>query len=336
LVRDCVLVNHRTLLPVFMPLAPSVTLLDRVPETIASALRRQAAGEEFISAELAAMGEVRIAPTNDRSTIGVMNKFSFLGERLFQRGVTDIEAIGDRLSSMILGPLMSRHGSPDRELLAILQGEPASDLEPPPTTARSSAARPATQRQLLQLKVTLLGVKPPVWRRLIVDSSTSLHQLHEYIQAAFGWWNYHLYEFEIGQNSYGVPDPEWDDGPPVKKAHRTALTKVSGIGDRFRYNYDFGDGWEHEVVVEKAFPSTPGMTVPSCIDGRRACPPEDCGGPWGYQELLTILSDPKHPEHVQRLQWVGSEWGGGRLDPEAFDPAEFTANLDTLRAAALE
>lgn len=114
------LVNRRTLLPVFMPLAPAATLVRRVPEAIATALRNHGASEAFVAAELAAMGEVRIAPTNDRSTVGVMNEFAFHGELHFNDGLSDLEALSHRLSSLILGPL-HQHGSPDRELASLLQ-----------------------------------------------------------------------------------------------------------------------------------------------------------------------------------------------------------------------
>lgn len=89
------------------------------------------------------------------------------------------------------------------------------------------------------------------------------------------------------------------------------------------------------MTVEKSLPPTPRTTAPACLDGRRACPPEDCGGPWGYKELLKILADPSHEEHTARVEWVG-EWGGGKLDPEAFDPAEFAVNLDAVRFATFD
>ncbi len=332
------LVSERTLLPVFMPLAPAVTLVDRLPVAIAAALRRHGVDEEFIAAELAAMGEVRIAPTNNRSVVGVMNEFAFHGEVHWQHGQTDLEALSFRMASLPLSPLDKRGGSPDRELAALLNSDRSNVIAFPRSATVTPPTAPASARSaasVYQLKVTVLGTKPPVWRRVLVHPSIPLDQLHEVIQAAFGWWNYHLYEFEIGRTRYGVPDPDWDYGPPTRNAHRTRLDKVAGVGALFKYTYDFGDGWEHKITVEKVVPLTADMTVPACIDGRRACPPEDCGGPWGYEELLTILADPSHPEHEERVQWVG-EWGGGNLDPEAFDPAEFADSLQALRFAALD
>lgn len=329
------LVNQRTLLPVFMPLAPAATLVTRVPEAITNALRNQGASEAFVAAELAAMGDVAIAPTNDRSTLGVMNEFAFHGELDFQEGLTDLEALSYRLSSLILGPLDHRHGSPDHELAALLRDTPSNVVELRPRSKRPVVRRAGNRAHAFQLKVTLLGTKPPVWRRIVVDASTSLAGLHETIQAAFGWWNYHLYEFEIDRVCYGIPDPDWDVGPPVKKARRTVLHNVADVGDTFTYTYDFGDFWKHQVAVEKSIPMTPDMTLPTCTDGRRACPPEDCGGTWGYAELLEVLADPSHPEYDDRVEWLG-EWGGGRLDPDAFHPSEFADNLAIARATRLD
>jgi hypothetical protein len=328
------LVNQRTLLPVFMPLAPAATLVDRVPEAIATALRNQGASEAFTAAELASMGEVRIASTNDRSTVGVMNEFAFQGEFHVFEGLTDLEALSYRMSSLILGPLDHRHGSPDRELAAVLQSSPSNVVELRPRPAPSAVRHAGNHGQVFQLKVTLLGIEPPVWRRILVHASTPLDRVHEYIQAAFGWWNYHLYEFEIDHKRYGIPDPDDDFGPPTKHAHRTLLGNVADVGDSFTYTYDFGDHWQHQITIEKSIPIASEMTVPACTDGRRACPPEDCGGTWGYEELLRILADPSHPEHEERVMWAG-EWGGGRLDPEAFDPSEFAEHLDFLRNAPL-
>jgi hypothetical protein len=229
------LVNQRTLLPVFMPLAPAATLVTRVPEAIATALRNQGASEAFIAAEVAAMGDVAIAPTNDRSTLGVMNEFAFHGELHFQEGLTDLEAPSYRLSSLILGPLDHRHGSLDHELAALMCNEPSNVVELRPQNKPPTVRRAGNQAHVFHLKVTLLGTKPPVWRRIVVDASTSLDGLHETIQAAFGWWNYHLYEFEIDRTCYGIPDPDWDVGPPVKNARRSVLNNVADVGDSFTY-----------------------------------------------------------------------------------------------------
>lgn len=171
-----------------------------------------------------------------------------------------------------------------------------------------------------QLKVTIVGTKPPVWRRVVVPSRTSLAELHDVVQAVFGWWDYHLHEFEIGGARYGTDDGEgWD---PPRDERRARLDKLAPVGSSFTYTYDFGDNWCHKVTVEKVSPADPAVTYPACTGGRRACPPEDCGGVWGYARLLAVLADPADEEHASMLEWVG-----GPFDPDEFDPSAFAENL---------
>jgi hypothetical protein len=238
------------------------------------------------------------------------------------------------MARLPLGPLRKRTGFPDTELAAVVGGSEASDnvIAFPgtsPTPERAPRSR-APRRTVYQLEITLLDTKPPIWRRILADGRATLDEVHEVIQAAFGWWNYHLHEFEIGRARYGVPDPDWDWEPP-RDERRVRLESVAREGTSFRYTYDFGDGWEHRVTVEKVTPPTPGIAVPACIDGRRACPPEDCGGTWGYRDLLEILNDPSHPEYAARREWLGRSF-----DPEAFDPAEFEDNLRNGRLAMFD
>jgi Plasmid pRiA4b ORF-3-like protein len=328
------LVNQRTLVPVFMPLAPATSLLDRAPDAIAAVLRRHGAAESFIDAELRAMREARIAPTNDRSVVGVMNEFAFHGEIRWQEGSGSLEDLAVDLARMPLGPLRTRSGFPDRELAAVLGIEYVGRRRLRLVGGGTSTATPAAS-QLFQLKLTLKGTKPPIWRRVLVDASSTLDQLHEVIQAAFGWWNYHLYEFEFGRTRYGIPDPDLDWGPPARDARTARLDQVAGAGSSFTYTYDFGDNWEHKVTVEKVFDASPVPSLPACIDGRRAGPPEDCGGVWGYEELLAILADPSHPEHAERAEWA-TAWGGAGLVADTFDPAQFADNLRSLRLATFD
>ena len=173
----------------------------------------------------------------------------------------------------------------------------------------------ATPSQIYQIKITLRDSKPPIWRRLDVPDTMTLAQLHHVIQAAMGWADYHLHQFTVNGVEYGVPHP--DDWNEVRNEKSVKLSQfVTGPKFKFTYEYDFGDSWEHIILVEKVLPPEPGVDYPRCITGKRACPPEDCGGVWGYASFLEAISDPDHPEHEELLEWVG-----GEFDPEAFDCA---------------
>ncbi|MGH9076920.1 MAG: plasmid pRiA4b ORF-3 family protein [Acidimicrobiales bacterium] len=177
-----------------------------------------------------------------------------------------------------------------------------------------------------QLKATIRGTKPPVWRRVVVPKASTLRQLHVVIQAAFGWYGYHLHVFEIGGVSYGTDDGQGWERP--RDEGRARLGAVAGPGSVFDYVYDFGDDWTHKVVVEKEMTAVAGVAYPACTGGRRACPPEDCGGVWGYQDFLETVSDPDDPEHEAML-----EWAGGDFDPDAFDPGDFARRLGFAQSA---
>jgi hypothetical protein len=174
-----------------------------------------------------------------------------------------------------------------------------------------------------QLKVTLEGVQPPIWRRFQVPDRITLARLHLVLLAVMGWGGGHLYEFEVGRRRIGEPDDSF--GYPAEDASRVELRSVAHQdGARLTYVYDFGDGWEHQVLVEKtSCPGADGGRV-ACLDGRRACPPDDCGGVWGYRDLLAALDDPAHPESAERREWLQVV---GPFDPELFDPAEVTTRL---------
>jgi len=160
-----------------------------------------------------------------------------------------------------------------------------------------------------QLKVTLRGIRPPIWRRLRIPGTANLRQVHDALQVALGWTNSHLHQFRVGRQTFGMADPE---APETTDERRVRLCDVATEKSKLIYDYDFGDGWEHDVVVERVEPAR--SPVLECLDGRRARPPEDCGGPHGYAELMVTLANPKHPEHAEMLQWVGPYW-----QPEDFD-----------------
>lgn len=185
------------------------------------------------------------------------------------------------MSSLIIGRL--DEGSPDRALAAVTRGtEPLAEVIafPGKRSAPSPSLRAPTTGNVFQLKFTLLDTKPPIWRRVLVDGGGTLDHLHEVIQAAFGWWNTHLHEFEVGRTRYGVPDPHEDWGEPPRDERRTRLDAIAGEGSAFWYTYDFGDGWDHKITVEKVLAADSAPAAPACIGGRRNCPPEDCGGTW--------------------------------------------------------
>jgi hypothetical protein len=180
-------------------------------------------------------------------------------------------------------------------------------------------------RQVLQLRINLEEVDPPIWRRLLVPSDIRLDRLHDVFQVVMGWTNSHLHAFTIGTKRYGmhvddVLDTELDE----KKFKADAAI---GKQRRFRYEYDFGDGWQHQVVVEDVTTTTPvGLTFAVCLDGERSCPPEDCGGAYGYEDLLRAISDPGHDEHDDFIEWVGEDF-----DPEEFSLVITNALLQQLR-----
>jgi hypothetical protein len=197
-----------------------------------------------------------------------------------------------------------------------------------PGPARRPAGHGRRRRRgppkVYQLKVTLQRTRPPIWRRLLVRSDTTLARMHEIIQTSMGWYDSHLHEFVADGVEYGVPDQDWGDA--VTDERGVMLAEVAARpGDRLLYRYDFGDDWEHELVVEKVLEPQPGTTYPMCLKGRRACPPEDVGGVWGYAEFLRVLADPDDPEREERLEWVG-----GDFDPEEFDAASVNAQLREL------
>jgi hypothetical protein len=174
----------------------------------------------------------------------------------------------------------------------------------------------AAGEPVLQLKVSLVGASdPPVWRRLLVPASMRLDRLHDVIQAAMGWEDYHLHAFTARGVDYGPPDPELGH----RNERRASVGDViSERGERMRYVYDFGDHWQHDVRVEKVLTAQPGSRYPICLTGKGRCPPEDCGGVWGYEELRETLADPAHEDHADMLEWLGIE-SAAEFDPHAFD-----------------
>jgi Plasmid pRiA4b ORF-3-like protein len=189
---------------------------------------------------------------------------------------------------------------------------------------------PAPGDPVFQVKITLDGVAdPPVWRRLLVPADIRLDRLHQVIQVAMGWEDYHLHVFSDGRTQYGIPDPELGFRDERKATLRDL---AGGEGGRVRYTYDFGDDWKHDVVVEKLLAAEPGMGYPVCVAGAGACPPEDCGGVWGYAHLREILADPADEEHDDMLAWLGLGKAAD-FDPDRFDVDMANRALTAVGAA---
>jgi hypothetical protein len=171
---------------------------------------------------------------------------------------------------------------------------------------------------LYQLKVILLETNPEIWRRILVPADIPLDRLHDVLQLAMGWTNSHLHQFTQGDRFFGMQEDGFgmddEEGPEDERAFKLS-DLLAAETESLGYEYDFGDSWEHQLLLEKVLPAEAGKKqAPRCLGGARACPPEDCGGAWGYEQLLETLSDPQHPEYEDMREWVG-----GEFDPEAFE-----------------
>lgn len=172
-----------------------------------------------------------------------------------------------------------------------------------------------------QIKISLLDIKPLIWRRILVEPESTLSDLHQAIQLSMGWEDYHLYSF-----SYGGRHFEFDGNTtPSEKLSSLKMKK----GDELLYLYDFGDSWEHLVLLEGVIPKNEELFYPCCIDGKRACPPEDSGGFPGYTEALKILKNKKHPEYKSLVDWMGKGF-----DPEHFDLKEINSDIQEVFASS--
>jgi len=166
------------------------------------------------------------------------------------------------------------------------------------------------EQEVCQLKVTLRGIRPPIWRRLLVPADTTLPRLHRALQIAMGWQDSHMHEFRV--------DGRRTAGPGSAEKGRSARIGdvLTGIGSSVTYTYDLGDGWEHSIVLEKRFCGADDAEYPVCLDGQQACPPEDCGGVPGYYDLLEVLQNPDDERYEEMREWVG----------EGFDPRSFSVD----------
>lgn len=173
---------------------------------------------------------------------------------------------------------------------------------------------------VFELRVPLRDIKPAIWRVVRVRSNVTLFKLHGILQTVMGWTDSHMHEFAVKDGSYGKVDPDFPRRQNEKKAVLSDVLRARG--EHLVYVYDFGDGWEHELVLEQVLDADPGGKYPYVIGGERACPPEDCGGVPGHTHLLDVLARPGHREHRDLVEWVG-----GSFDPEAFDAGEINARF---------
>jgi hypothetical protein len=182
---------------------------------------------------------------------------------------------------------------------------------------------------IYQLKVTLRDTHPPIWRRLLVPADLKLAKLHAVLQIALGWTNSHLYEFTAQGKTYSSPNPEdYFDGPDSIDDRKVALSEVlPRVRSKLVYIYDMGDYWQHDVVLEKILPVDPAASYPACVDGKRACPPEDCGSTSGYYDFVEAIRDPEHEQHAEMLEWCGGDY-----DPEAFSVEDVNRQLSRIKA----
>ena len=176
-------------------------------------------------------------------------------------------------------------------------------------------------------------IKPDIWRIIQIRGDASLGKLHDYIVAVMGWEDYHLHRFKIDGKNYGVPDPEYNDLDDFRilNERKYSLEKLLLEGQEFEYEYDFGDSWLHNIVVEKVFPAEKKKYYPICISGERNCPPEDCGGSMGYYEMLEALADPNHDRYDEYVEWLGEDF-----DPEEVNLTEINDIFDNIKGNTRE
>src|SRR5215510_2084124 len=181
-------------------------------------------------------------------------------------------------------------------------------------SGRSPSRRFSRPDDIFQLKVSLLDVEPPIWRRFLVPQDVRLPRLHGILQVVMGWTDSHLHQFKVGDVRFGEENHEFEPSPIDYTTIQ--LNQIAPrTGATCMYEYDFGDGWEHLIEVEDELPvESIREPLPRCLDGERACPPEDVGGPHAYANFLVALGDPDHREHDEWRQWAGDDF-----DPAAFD-----------------
>jgi hypothetical protein len=243
-------------------------------------------------------------------------------ERATQLTLDELDELLDRLEIAVY----RAKGNEKQKVLRLVQkvaGLLGSEIIPSHVSRHRTSKEAST---IFQIKMTLKGIDPPIWRRIHTPDCT-LEELHEIIQVTMGWEFEHLYRFSIGGVDYAAPEMTSDE--EIEDACGTRLSAVLPIENhrpRFSYEYDFGDEWIHQLIVEERLLPKEGAKYPICVGGQRACPPEDCGGPWAYAEFVEAVGNPDHPRHEELLEWVG-----GEFDPERFDQQAVNNELRRIR-----
>lgn len=180
-------------------------------------------------------------------------------------------------------------------------------------------------KKIYQVQIALKGFKPKIWRRLLIPSDLLLSDFHKIIQTSMGWTNSHLHQFIKNRTFYTermLDDDYWDEMDNIDYKFIRISDLLKKEKGRITYEYDFGDGWEHNIILEKILPVDSNVNYPVCVKGKMNCPPEDCGGVWGYANMLEILEQPKHEEYESFIEWLGDEF-----DPEYFEMEEINEML---------
>ncbi len=308
------LVNESTRLPVILPARELSTLATRIPEAITDVLRDLGVQSTVIDIERAAMAEIVFDRTASRSVLGTMNEHAFhlALMRDAQPSMTE-HALSMDLGRMLVTIPGQGYQHPGEFTARLLGSSQPGPLPVAPPSRRDAPMK--SPASIYELKVTLRDIRPPIWRRIRVRSDITLFKLHAILQVIMGWMDGHMHQFVAKAKTYGRVDREFPECEDEKKVLLSQVLR--GPKDSFVYEYDFGDGWKHIVVLEQVLEAEHGGKYPYVVAGKRACPPEDCGGARGYERLLEILSNPRHTEHADMVEWVG-----GSFDPEAFDRDE--------------
>lgn len=176
------------------------------------------------------------------------------------------------------------------------------------------------EKKMYQVHIELKGSKPKIWRRILVDSDVLLPDFHKILQTTMGWSNAHLHSFSDGKVDYAPKEMELDYAIDSRKVRLDKILKSEKA--KINYSYDFGDGWEHSITLEKILAPDTKLQIPKCTAGKSCCPPEDCGGIWGYYNMLEILKQPEHEEYEDYIDWIDDDF-----DPEYFDLVEINEML---------